>query len=320
MIIASVLVFFLYTYLLPKFTTPLTPDQTSMITYAYDQGAGGNDMELIAALDGKLDYLILGDSHTAMYRKLFTEIDQQYGLKGFVLGMPNFLFGSGRVEGHTQNSPYFAKSQHDLALNLVKKHSIERVILSGRWSWYIHGYLKAHNYTTRDRTLVLLDEQGKTYLLGQPHTPEEVFKLSLKNTISTLQDAGVKEIWITLPLPELSYSGPMMAARAIGRAKNPNLYGPEVRDYVLRNAEAIRIIEEYFDKDHILDLPGYLLSLSDVPDHYPLVYNNVSLYKDFDHLTYTGTKIVFPIFEPIIQSLQAEHTGASLSQIQLLPE
>lgn len=283
----------------------LTPFYRKLLASSEDSSAlrTGCDTEVCTIFSPALDQstiAIFGDSHAGAILPAFELISEQakVGIDVSVKGGCPPLLGVYVING---NYPVgvcnrLAQAQFDH----VAKNGVKQVVLVGRWSLYASGNYEAQYY----KYLLSTDTSA---MMVTRKTSAENFSVALEQTITSYLDLGA-QVFIVDQVPQ-QYVNPR---RVIAQAAMNEWPRHEAESLFSRTAvprdrfEALNArAKAVFDK---IDHPSVgrisLDSFFENGPRYDWYRDGVSLYRDSDHLSPNGARIlVEPITKALFQGL-----------------
>jgi peptidoglycan/LPS O-acetylase OafA/YrhL len=178
---------------------------------------------------------------------------------------------------------------------LESSPQIDRVLIVGRWSVYIHGQLVADSGAVSSSDPLLLDPQGR------PTTAEDraaLLAAALQRTAQRLLAKG-KRVYVNEPVPEIGWDVPLTLARLGWFHPTTKLTGPSLLDYRARNELAIAVLTR-LKNDGIISTVSPQLALCG-SDGCRVRDGEAVLYADGDHLSRVGSLLVAPTFRPVFE-------------------
>ena len=239
--------------------------------------------------DGKIVSLLLwGDSHAECLAPVLSDICQDrsyrihYKSKG---GAPPILQTS--VPRHPD-----LPERNDAIFEMIVEKGIDHVILASRWEAY---------HSEKDYTLVFNENRDLSV--------EETYIASLEYTVKQLQQAGCK-IWIMRQVPHQKYDPSRILANAqryYGSSKMNGISISENREKLLFSNAVLNQIAE-MDGVTILDPTPFFFPRG---DDSVLSAEGLSIYRDEDHVSSVGARMLRPLFEPIFDGLETGSTSSN---------
>jgi hypothetical protein len=240
-----------------------------------------NDKQLPDCIIGEkarpdFDFALWGDSHAGVLAKAVGQAAQAAGKKGLQLTADNCppLLGTVVIIDRAVTD---CDARNDIALDLLRKHHIQRVILAGQWLQYTG-----------------LDETKAVRPRVEPHTGEDeagLFHRALGETVRRLRDEGI-DVTIIGPVPYIGWNVPaVLASRKWRHVAAPE--GPSLADFMVSQHDVVPFIQG-LEKEGVsvvypheqLCKPTCLLEL-----------DGEILYSDGEHLTTRGADLLRPMFE-----------------------
>lgn len=241
------------------------------------------------------DFALIGDSHSTMWSKVIDNFSNEYNLTYLKSDVAPQNTIMGTMGKRNQDD----MSHWDNFTQLVKKQSIHTVFWSYRWPYRTNG----REEDGKDRHKELVYENGNIKLAFVPG-----LLAGLRDSIRTLQDIGVKNIYIMNPVPEPYFFAPQVGSKLKQRnfkLNDINRYvGESVADYQTRTGEFQKIflqLEAEFPSVHILDISPLLLDKE--INHYRAVTEKFPYYFDDDHLSQIGAETLKEVFFPAFEKM-----------------
>jgi len=265
------------------------------------------DLCAIGAPGRSPSFLVWGDSHA---RALASGIDRSarsFGANGVIasrLACPPLL----EIERPERDS---CEQFNEQVLRIVAADTrIRTVILVGRWALSTKG---SRYKQESGESIRLVDLLAPTDAASNP----VLFERGLERTVAKLR-ALDRKVVIVRPVPEVGYDVPsyVFSARITGRDLNP-IIAPKVQEYRDRTRE----VDSTFSKLGGLRLasfvdPATLLCNDTIC---PVTARGMALYRDDDHLSTYGSKVVSPIFDEVFGALTGRHAPDAAAASSIPP-
>ncbi|MFA1624390.1 acyltransferase family protein [Rhizobium mongolense] len=297
----------------------LSGDALQLYAATYDQSpfsqprcfadTNGNGLSVAAIEEGRLcvvgdhsttappSFVVWGDSHSAAMAPAIDLAARKAGIRGVLVGrggcppLPNAAFSS-------QKNVERCVDHNKAALSFIETQKIPYVFLVAYWPKYVH----------RSE----LPNQG---IFFDPNIAPPVedwsgpVRNSLEETITRLDAAGTKSV-LVLDVPEMGVPVPEALARAVTTSRSEDI-APS-RDYTDQRQSLARMVLNDVAKRKNAYLVDPLPKLCDATRCHAII-NDTVMYKDADHLSASGARILAPIFDGVINviahSIPAQAVG-----------
>ena len=241
-------------------------------------------------------FIMWGDSHAATLRKAVNLIAHDNGFSGVYIYKNSCPPVLGMAQDSTHLNIPCSEYNQSMIRYLEIHPEITTVILAGHWSAYIENpaYRQQKN-------------SGSTLASHTSESPdnlsrEKSIKLELEQMIQTLL-AMNRKVVIVSSIPEIGYDVPSanFIATRTGRDVN-EIIAPSLNEYFNRNRKIFAILNELKEKYQfqIID-PWKILCTNKICR---VTVDGVPLYSDDDHLSFFGSELISPIFEPVFTSMK----------------
>lgn len=264
----------------------LTDRQAALAAGAADRIAPARGT-LIGAPGVPPRFLLLGDSHAEAVSAAFARAATAAGVAGRVFPTA-VLVNAHRARAHDRR----VEQEADLR-RLVAADRYEAVYIVKRWTLDIEGYLPAESTDPALDEVGLVHDAGGARLVGPP-----ALEAALHDTVTFLQQHGVRTIHLVLPIPECSRNIPQAASFLSLFHDEDEIaarLGVTEAEYRARHATSLRILEgvaaahegvELVDPWTVLGRPGGRSRVLDA---------GRCLYYDDDHLSIAGSLTLLPL-------------------------
>ncbi|MGB0993354.1 MAG: acyltransferase family protein, partial [Akkermansiaceae bacterium] len=175
---------------------------------------------------------------------------------------------------------------NDKVMAFIDEKKIKHVILCARWSFYASGKFPG---------------QEKSHMRDREHsdTPQaEVFEKHFALTISKLRERGIR-VWVLQQIPFHYRSPPELIFHGMRFGRSLNELGSTISEHeerqkhpnsVFANTEGITVIDP-------------LQVFATNTEHCRIESDGKSLYRDEDHLTMFGSRMLIPLLTPIFEEI-----------------
>lgn len=245
--------------------------------------------ECVIGNKNNIKAIVIGDSHA---NAIITAITSIYNLAE-----------DGVILISTHGCPLLTKSQYYDSKNKCPEQNIKRfnmlkqnkypdakLILIGRWSYYIHGDNDPALINPGEgiRPIIYFNNDKKMSI-NEKYT---IFNAEFQKTLC--RATKLNTTYVLLPIPEMPINIPEYYAK--NKLKNINQpFVLNLKDYYSRSNNIIKIIKsnakicnaEILDPTEILCKHGKCIS----------EYNNFPIYQDGNHLNQNGSKLLIPLFK-----------------------
>jgi hypothetical protein len=230
------------------------------------QAVAGQFVEFGSDTNSPTDTLIWGDSHARVLTTLLDDLCRNSGHRGIMAvhsaTAPLLGYLSTGPTSLKGDSPAFSSA----VLACINQRHIKTVFLAARWNFY-------------------------------PTT--EYFKAGLLMTAQSIMKSGAR-LYVVKDVPNQGFDVPRFAALTALHGGNVESLGISREQHQLANGELSQTFDELGQMGAtVLDPSEYLLNSNGV---YGIVKNGQLLYKDGDHLTVDGARLLTPLFEQIFCS------------------
>jgi peptidoglycan/LPS O-acetylase OafA/YrhL len=233
--------------------------------------------------NGKIDFVVWGDSHAASLAPALDLAARNNGRTGLLLGRgscpPLLDFNTG---SSNRQKIELCKQNNETVLRFIARNGIPAVFLVARWPKYAHHSEFGNEGIFFDPNVaVILDDFSKPLIE------------SLDATLAKLTSAGVKPV-LVMDVPEIGYNVPHALAKSIMTGTKIEI-APKRATVARRQALALKILEDAATQYNVVFVDP-TPQLCD-NDFCRVVFGNTVLYADEDHLSLSGAKYVSPIFD-----------------------
>lgn len=248
-------------------------------------------------------FMVWGDSHADPWMPVFDDIAREAGTSGLILargGCPPLL-GIRRVSQPGRGQAPECLAFNEAALAAVKRFGIRRVLLVGRWSWYLQGTEgEAHP-----------DPEGAIIArIGDSDTEAETsdnrrraFREGMAATVARLRAMGA-EIWLINEPPAYPVEVPKLLASAALRGTADHGHSPEaVRQLQAFQAETFR--ENGLS---VLDVASHLCPAG--RERCAMQEDGHSLYSDANHLSVFGARYMARHHDLVMRRIVGRPVGS----------
>ena len=242
-------------------------------------------------------FLSWGDSHADAIMPLLEEIanDNNFGMYHASKNSCPPLLG---ISTTTQSDDECNKF-NELMFEVISKNNIQNVILSARWTVYTKGRSEIEPLSEKDPLMISFDEKNSNDIKTEDAL--KTFERHLLKTINEITELDVN-IWFLEQPPEQKFiSPPDQLAQYTIRGKDVSNLGINKSDHESRENEVAEIIyklSELNPRFKILSPDKILCSKLKCS----LDFEGISIYRDDDHLTASGSRLLKPLFEDFINS------------------
>jgi peptidoglycan/LPS O-acetylase OafA/YrhL len=218
------------------------------------------------ATNQPISVLIWGDSHAMAVTPVLDDLCRRFSQRGiqatYSATAPVLGYVSKGRYALNENSPVFAKA----VVTFVAQKQVKNVILAAHWAVYpVSG----------------------------------LFKTQLLSTVRTLMDLGVK-VYVLKDVPNPGFDVPRVTAVTAMHHSDLEQLGVTRNSYKTENEELRQTFEQISQMGAtVLDPSDYFLNPKGL---YGVVISDQVLYTDGHHLTVEGSRLLFPLFEPIFQT------------------
>jgi hypothetical protein len=209
--------------------------------------------------------LVWGDSHAMASTPVLDELCRRYGWRGLQAthsATAPLLGYVSRASTLRENSPDFASA----VLAYVSKNHVQNVVLAAYWADY---------------------------------SASDAFKTDLVSTVRAFLASGTR-VFVLKDVPIPGFDVPRMTAFTVMQHGDLDRLGVTPEQYQLSNQELSRTFDEITRLGAtVLDPSKYFLNRNGI---YCVVLNGQVLYRDSDHLTVEGSRLLAPLFEPMFRT------------------
>ncbi len=238
-----------------------------------------------------LDFVLIGDSHSAMLSPLFRELSEQYGLYGKIIKMRlKSAYNANAPLPEINNS---INNQKELT-DLYKQYHVKNLFISYRLIWHVTGtdIIKSKSHISYIK-----------YYYNPDLPPMDALYHSLKETIEDANKNNVQNIFIQIPVPETKGFVLESASKLSSLFKKNNkeinkILAETYTEYDKRMGKINAVLyqlEKDFPNVHILNVLPYFKN--DEEQLYNVMNDNIIYYIDDDHLCYEGVNLIRPLYE-----------------------
>jgi peptidoglycan/LPS O-acetylase OafA/YrhL len=239
-----------------------------------------------------------GDSHTMSVALALGEQALTHGQSVEHFWMYNCLPVVGLIRHPGQ--PGCPELARDTLETIVNSPSITTAVLLGRWSYVLEGEVHRERSTGEftDESEARLDNAGQ----------RQLFRERVQATVNRLLDAG-KRVVLIYPTPEYARPVPRTIARMMRNGRGPGELTLPLQEHKSRHAFVTQLFDELPNSALLLRVhPEQILCPQGECQTYA---EGKPLYKDADHLTIWGARLLLPLFEPMYQRQAAKTVQTS---------
>jgi hypothetical protein len=226
--------------------------------------------------------MIWGDSQADPWMPAFDEFARKAGVAGLFAahgGCPPLL----EIRRVNQTPSHKCSEFNEAVFGEIARSRLQKVILIGRWFWYIKGVEHAGMEEGLGAVIALQGETDEGASLSS--TRERVFELGLVETARRIAETGA-EVWVVEQPPTYAFDVPKYLAysalrgiSAVGRARKEVL-------------EAHQFQRNLFEKQHVKLLDTLQYVCPQIEANCMIEADGKSLYADFTHLSVYGARRV----------------------------
>jgi hypothetical protein len=223
---------------------------------------------------GRIDFVLLGDSHAGAVATAVDAAAGSVGRKGLQLtsdNCPPLLRTQILVDREMRD----CEARNEAALALMQQFHIRRAILVGAWVQYMDGY---------DKTLRLRDSLEAT------ENDVVKFRRALTDTVDAFRKAGV-DLLILGPVPEIAWNVPTMLAAKEWR-RQPLPQGPSLDEFLASQRKVMAVLRDLESNGSTVVYPHEQLCASTCL----IRMGRDVLYTDSEHLSLSGADLLRPVF------------------------
>lgn len=179
--------------------------------------------------------------------------------------------------------------------NYISDHpELKTIVLIGRWAREIDG----NSYGVERKEKVVLVDALANNEKNTNESNELVVTIGLKRTVQRLLELN-RQVVLVSQVPAVGYNVPSVDFVATKMDKDINaIISPSILDYKKRNAPVVKLFNQLKGKGVKIIEPWQLLC----DDTKCRVKNDIGLlYRDDDHLSSIGSKVVSPMFDEIFR-------------------
>ncbi len=236
--------------------------------------------------DGEPSFALIGNSHALALIPGFDELATLRGTSGVALGgagcvpLPGIWLFNDRTS--------CPQRWEEVLGDLVEAETIHTVVLAGRWALYAEG----SSYPPEHPTVLRLNDRASRSRGRADNTT--ILARGLRAVVGRLTDAG-KKVVLVGPVPEVGYDVPRTEARIRFLGRDFEI-APALEDFEARQSSVLPLLHEVArDPDVGLVLPHEALC---GPERCRIVEDGRALYRDDDHLSPTGARVVVRALSP----------------------
>jgi hypothetical protein len=231
-------------------------------------------------------FLLWGDSHADMLRPALLEVAVQKKRAGWQFALPGCPPLLQVKTSEIRNCRKF----NDAVLHLANQVSISTVILAGRWARDAEGTLFGEEH---GETVFLSDDRARSHATEQNRF---VFARGLERLIRTLSKHH-KKVVIVASVPEIGWAVPETIARVVLFHLDRDIR-PTMEEYRARQAYVSKVLDHLHTRYGAqIIYPNSILCRRGYCD---VQQNGVPLYRDADHLTTKGARLLKPLFDKVL--------------------
>ncbi len=215
-----------------------------------------------------ISVLIWGDSHAKALAPVFDELCKRRAQRGVLA----FYSGTAPVLGYISTATYSLREDsskfNSAVLDFISKQHVKNVVLAARWSNYAgaSSFDKGLQATIRS----ILENGAKAYLVKD--VPKHAFDVPRFTAFSAMHGGNLEQLGVTVE-----------AHQALNRSSE----------------KAFNQVAQF--GAILLDPAAFFINRRGL---YGVVKDHQVLYADNNHLTVEGSRILAPLFEPILESRQ----------------
>lgn len=238
------------------------------------------------------DLVLIGDSHSFAILPMLVETAAlnnktlMYFGSSACLPVPNLIAYGYKIDVCNKKLEYF----YD---DFLKKHPNSNILVSSRFPIYFAGYNEG-NYS--DPMMDVRLPKNSEFAINDLETNRMDLEVVISNHFCSL--AEEHNISIMTTGPEFGINIPNEITKSLMKGKKQTISLP-TSEYKARNYSITKMLSKISQECgvNILEIKDYLC------DEYmcPASVDGTPLYKDDDHLSYEGTKLLTPLFNNIFQ-------------------
>ncbi|HEX3944879.1 MAG TPA: acyltransferase family protein [Rhizomicrobium sp.] len=231
-------------------------------------------------------FLVWGDSHADMLRPALLDLAVRKKRSGWQFALPGC---PSLLHVETSEVPN-CRRFNDAVLRLANQPSISTVILAGRWARDAEGTLFGEEH---GGTVFLSDDLTRGRAIQQNRF---VFAGGLERLVGTLS-AQHKKVVIVASVPEIGWAVPETIARVVLFHLDRDIR-PTREEYHTRQAFVSKVLDRLHTRYGVqIIYPNSILCRQ---GHCDVQQKGIPLYRDADHLTGRGARLLEPLFNKVL--------------------
>lgn len=253
----------------------------------------GKNYPLIGTAGIVPSFILWGDSHAVALMPAIIYKARQYGKSGFA------VYGSPPVLGlDLIDTPQNEALRNEESFAFIKSHpECKTVILAARWAMYATGHesqneLPKINHRFKDvKSDANLNLMPNSMLLG----------VGLYRVVDELTKLG-KDVVLVMDVPEIGFD--VKDLLFVNRIKGTDYHKllPNITDYQKRNKDVSVLFSKLALRKNVTVIyPDSILF--DKDDVAIITHSNNILYRDDDHLSSFGARLIAPLFDDVFRNI-----------------
>jgi peptidoglycan/LPS O-acetylase OafA/YrhL len=246
--------------------------------------------------------MVWGDSHADTWMPVFNDLARENGVAGLIAahgGCPPLLGVKRVVRAHNDKCVEF----NNAVFAAVVRYHITRVVLVGRWSWYIYGVEEGGVEEGRGAVIAKIGESEAA--AANIDSRKEAFRAGITEAVAQLRKIGA-QVWVIDQAPTYKVEVPQFLAYSAWRGMTAK---GRLREEVRQRHQFQ--IDVFNDNElEIIDLPYYMCPPEEAACR--LEAGERSLYRDYNHLSVFGAQTIAKWAAPVFKKVVAKRVQPEL--------
>jgi hypothetical protein len=239
---------------------------------------------------GTPSLMVWGDSQADPWMPVFNDFAREHKISGLIAahgGCPPLL----GVKRPSREPAHKCTEFNNAVFTAIVTNQIKRVVLIGRWSWYIYGVEKDGLEEGPGAIIARTDENDEN--AGEIDNRKRVFRATLTETVVRLRQVGA-QVWVIQEPPTYKVEVPKyLAYSALKGTPATGRLPDEVRQ---RQAFQASVFAE--SNLAIIDVFQYLCPSGET--YCRIALDGKSLYSDYNHLSVFGARAIAQWAAPVV--------------------